>query len=229
MSKESERIFGATREISVGSAEADYFEGRLDAFEQLFFAAFDFLKDPSDTERIPTNPHLSRLAKEVLVLEDNIEIMPNTRADLELPIVHDLGYELVQVQLPHDYLELADSSPAEVLFFAVWMGSKIRDHSLGWELDNPDSDQRALILQSEFLQWWEDVAPQIGAFTPENEAFDAVRTLYPKGVESRSAKPYLPSLEVRRIGPLTSTFEPMSQPQTNFHFLIPQLRVVSSI
>ena len=198
MAKESDRIFSIPRElIDVGQDVADQLEERLTAMEQLFFSSLDFLAQPHLVTGI-YHDSIAGLAKFVRELEeDRIEVVVHPKSTIDSTTVYDLGANYAQVQIPTDYLEVAEEHPTDVLFHSVGVASRLKDIAEGKGVFTDESDARASIYQADFLLWWEKASQSFGIVPDSRELHEAVLGLYPKGHRSPTAIPF-----VHFVGPL---------------------------
>ena len=211
MSLESERIFGRNFEKFTSSPEVDGLEEVFTTSEQILNLSFNFLKHPCGLTPNKKMQELGDIGSRYIVRGDlEFSIIPYEGLDDPDTIV--LGDKRMQIQLPIDFIHVAEHDPSEILYFAVFLGSKLRDQYMGLDPNEEESDQRAVLMQAEFLAWWEEAAKDLEIEFCPTEEQQSLMGRFPHGIESSLDNECYKTLkvdarEIRRFDPDTELVE----------------------
>ena len=183
MSLESERVFGRNFQKFTSSPEVDDLEEVFATAEQILSLSFNFLRHPFALNPNKKMQELGDIGSRYIVRED-LEFSLTRYEGLEDPDILVLDDKRMQVQIPIDFIHAAEHEPSEILYFAVFLGSKLRDQFMGLDVNEDESDQRAVLMQAEFLAWWEEASRDLEIdFSPTDEQ-QSLMGRFPHGIES---------------------------------------------
>ncbi len=216
MSAESERIFGKPLDEYQGDGEIEFVKRASVEAQDVFRRTMLFLEDPGV---LPHDKMQELAAISLVKLDDETaEVIVHPQAELENAPIDTFSEGYARILVPGDYMRIAKKNPTEILLHGVRAASFMRDLTAGWNEDYDLAGSRATIFQSEFLLWWERVAPQLGITYDLAQEHERILDIFPQGMDSPLAEAFYVTL-TSIINPSRTTLSPFVGPMPGFDLL----------